>query len=150
MEIKWKASKSHGNIITQTMEWPKKYWPQTVFGGSEQNVYRRSWLSTLDTEIRPLDIWTFIGLDRGDIVEADVEVYTEKGIPLVLRSLHKEVSGIFDAWQHNCLPYLEPIRIIRVVATCRVNGRNVFGRNVLLHKRLEARFHLGVIIIGGA
>ena len=142
MEIKWKKSETENNLIAQTMEFPDKYWPVPIFGGDEKNVFRRSWKTSLSATTIPKGIWTFIGLDRGDIVEGDIEVWTQKGLPLVLRSFHKEALGNFDAWQFNPIEYIGPIRRLRVGTTCRVNGKNV------IHGGLQARFHIGIIIVG--
>ena len=45
-------------------------------------------------------IWTFIGFDRGDLAEADIEIWDhDHNLPIYLRSEHKETSGIYDAWR---------------------------------------------------
>jgi hypothetical protein len=143
MEIKWRPNKTKGTLVVQTMVFPDNYWPVIVFGGCEDNVFRRSWWTSLSTKIIPQGIWTFIGLDRGNIVEADIEVYTQEDIPLVLRSLHKETLGNYDAWQYNSIDYVGATQVVKVAVTCRVNGKNL-----TLPRQLQARFHVGVVLIG--
>lgn len=51
----------------------------------------------LNTEV--LRLYSFIGVDRGDVVEADLETFTSKGSRLIQRSEHKETAVIFDSWR---------------------------------------------------
>lgn len=140
--IRWSLSRPDPYLVSQAMLFPKGFWPITVRGGDEVHVWKRSWKTTLNVEVEPIGVWTFIGLDRGDIVEADVEVYTENGTPLVLRSVHKETLAMYDAWQYNKVREVGGVRLVKVFMSCRA------GVNELLGDRLSARIHFGVIIIG--
>jgi len=60
-------------------------------------------------------IWSFHGVDRGNLVEMDTEVWDyEVNRPLYLRSTHKETNGIYNSW----IPYrpekifVEKLRIV--------------------------------------
>lgn len=142
-EIKWeKAEDSENGLITQTMLWPEGYWPVTVYSGNEYRVFRRSWKTTMSVPVKIIKVWTFLGLDQGDIVEADIEVYSKKGTPIVLRSKHKEIPTSYDAWKPYKLDIDLHTQLLRVVVTCRA------GRNSILDNRLYARVHYGLIIIG--
>ena len=142
-EISWlKAEDKENGLITQTMIWPKDYWPVEVQAGSEKYVFRRSWKTTLAEEVGIIRIWTFIGVDCGDIVEADIEVYSRQGTPLVLRSKHKEIPSDYDAWKPYDINANIVTRRLRVALTCRA------GRNTILDNRYYARVHYGIIVIG--
>ena len=141
--IRWSLSCPDPYLVSQAMIFPKGYWPITVKGGSEAETWKRTWQTTLNVKVEPVGVWTFIGMDRGDIVEADVEVYTQNGTPIVLRSVHKEVPATYDAWQYNKVDEVGGVRQVKVFMACRVNGKNLH-----LDDRLSARIHYGVIIIG--
>ena len=136
---KWR-SKIVENEVCHVLEWPANQWPRVVEGGDEKKVYREAWAPKLPYATRAGGIWTFIGLDVGDIVEADISVYT-RGYPLVLRSMHKEAVASYDAWQFNAMSFAWPLKRIRVAVVCRA------GRNQIL-KRLSARIHYGLIVVG--
>ncbi len=140
-EIHWKAHRA-GAVITQTLVWPDGYWPQTVQGGDESLVFRRKWRSTLADKMIAVGVWTFIGLDRGDIVEADIDVYGQ-GIPLAHRSLHKEGVATYDAWKYHPVGPGVSVQRVAVHLACRVNGENEHLAN-----RLSARVHYGLQIVG--
>lgn len=107
---------------------------------------------------RPRELWqieSFIGNDRGDVVEADVDVYAadavRRGERLYHRSLHKEDPfSVYDAW--NGKPVNATVSRIIVHLTYRVNGdtHNDFRKKkenyggLGLKNRLSARAHFGV------
>jgi hypothetical protein len=70
--------------------------PIIVQGGSEALVYNNTYV--LGKQGKYLDgIWIFNGLDRGNVVEMDTEVF-DGAKPLALRSFHKEYLANFDSW----------------------------------------------------
>jgi len=141
LELKWKAHESDG-IIYQTLIFPDGFWAKKVEGGSEALVYREVF-KTKPLPVRLIGVWTFIGLDRGDIVEADTDVFCQKGIGLAHRSLHKENFSTYDAWKYYPLSLNMTVRKINFHVTCRVNGKNHH-----LDDRLSARVHFGLELIG--
>ena len=139
---KWESHQA-GDLIVQTLVWPDGYWPVIVQGGKESLVLRRSWRTRMPVPMSPVGVWTFIGLDRGDIVEADIDVYGPKGIPLAHRSMHKEGMISYDAWRYCPIGAMGALRRIRLDIVCRVNGINEH-----LGNRLSARVHYGLQIVG--
>lgn len=102
-------------------------------------------------EINPLGrrvtgVWTFLGIDPGDRLEFDINVYAN-GIPIVLRSEHKPNSQDYDAWRwypnYNIVPGAVNKLMVHVVA-------NVTGENHVT-PRAEgvdtARPHFGVWVL---
>ena len=142
MSAKWKSKivKIGEPEIVHVLTWPPKQWPRPVTGGDEKKVYREAWAPKLPYVTKVRGIWTFIGLDVGDIVEADISVYT-RSYPLVLRSMHKEAVTSYDAWQFNAVNFAWPLRRVRVSVLCRAAKNQVSGE-------LAARIHYGVIVIG--
>jgi hypothetical protein len=97
-----------------------------VKGGDEKLVY---------TSVIPLDctgfthvteVSTFIGLSRGDIVEAAASVYATGGYDLYERSFHKEIPGDYEAWDHQPVTYHlgDPLVLSLIL---RVTGRDPEG-----------------------
>lgn len=99
--------------------------PVLVYGGSEASVLRRR-LAFQMHEARPIaSIQTFMGFDRGDVVEADLALYDEENRVVYRRSAHLEggVPDCYDAFA--TAPSLVPsARGIVLDAVCRVNGKN--------------------------
>jgi len=145
-DITW-STNVEGEIVCQTMEFPPGFWPVTVFGGSEDLVYRRKYQTSLARAVFPLGIWAFIGLDRGDIVEVELNVETDFGVPLVQTSYHKERLDSFEGWRWFGLEwYRQQLQVLNVIFSCRVTGPNKgIGESA---DELSAMFHCGLRVIG--
>lgn len=120
--------------------------PELVRGGDEEYVLRRDFAVTVDGLVER--IGSFLGVDTGDIVECHAEVVDAlTGNRLYARSLHKETSAIFDAWDWQDI---RPVRVkgLRVSLLCRVTGRNwtVYTKR---WNALTAYFHGQVVIQTG-
>ena len=122
--------------------------PELVQGGDEALVLRRVFdLSVRGTLVR---VGSFLGVDTGDIVECHAEVvHKDLGLRVYARSLHKETTTIYDAWDWKNLspgygkgPGLSTYQIHFL---CRVTGRNwaVFTKR---WNPLTAYFHGSVIL----
>jgi hypothetical protein len=115
--------------------------PVHVSGGSEAYLYKRRYLVTLPAGTHIEEVASFIGVDRGDVVEVGVDVYSIGSYNIYQRSLHKE-SGLtnFDGWSSAPADYTVGDPIVIALA-CRVTGRNaVSGRleaSVLYEVRLS-------------
>lgn len=141
-DITWVVNTDEeSGLVSYTLRWPKDYMPVTVRGGSEDLVYRRKWLISLPEKIAITQIWTFMGLDRGDLVEMDVEIDTEHGVPLVRRSLHKETYVVYDAWEVKEISTPVRAQALNVGLLGRVTGINWASK-------LQARCHWGIRIVG--
>lgn len=143
MHIDWSVN-VEGQIVCQTMEFPPDFWPVKVFGGCEDFVYFRKYQTSLAQAVYPIGIWAFTGLDRGDIVETELNVETDNGIPLVQTSYHKEGLTSFDGWQWFYLGWYGrtcALQVLNVIFSCRVTGLNKASE-------LSARFHCGLRVIG--
>jgi len=121
--------------------------PVMVLGGDEERVYRRTWRVPFVSNhvVDIYEAWSFIGVDRGDVVEADIEVSTMEGTRYHLRSEHKESMMSYDAWW-SC-PASAASEGAVVSVTCRVNGR----QQDIDHPRygsLTARVHFGLVLNG--
>jgi len=110
-----------------------------VEGGSEDLVFYRRAEVDFGASYRLSEISTFIGLDRGDIVEADIYVDTSAGVRVYQRSFHKEALQSYEAWDsHPTLPLL--VRHVVINFACRVNGRNAAGQ-------LSARYDPEIVFL---
>lgn len=114
--------------------------PVTVIGGSEDYVWTRSASLELPMHREPVRGDSFMGFDRGDVVEAEVAIYGGQGRVIYRRSLHKE-EGDPDSYEaYWPLPYSgPPTKRLTVDLTCRVNGKNQFDE-------LSARCHFAAIV----
>ena len=118
--------------------------PLMVRGGSEDYVYRAG----VDVAGPPgfflRRVGTFIGVDTGDVVECHAEVLTADQVRVYGRSLHKEGSVIYDAWDWQDVP-MDPTGGLRVEVLCRVTGLNfrVFTKRL---NPLTAYFHSAVVL----
>lgn len=122
------------------------FMPVNVRGGSEAYVYRRAWEVPLPEELTIVKVSTFIGLDRGDIVEADIELRAKpSGFWFYQRSLHKELWYMtFEAWETKAVAVRT--EIIEVSVVCRVNGKNR-NQDHPRYGTLTARVHFGVVLV---
>jgi hypothetical protein len=135
--------------------------PKLVLGGDEAHVYRYKAFIQFPRphgmEIHALS--GFIGTDRGDIVEADIEAdgsawssppgIKARGIRLPpLCSLHKEIMGNYPAYHHVQVtpPIIEP-NGLHITLICRVNGEQANPEH-LRFGSLTAMVHFGLIIHG--
>lgn len=102
--------------------------PTWVEGGDESYVLVATGNLGVST---PQDVYiyrvsSFLGVMPGDIVEMAVDVVTNDGLVAYTRSIHKETSGIYDAWdQKGSMIALGTG--LKVTITCRVNDRNRDG-----------------------
>ena len=121
--------------------------PVMIFGGCEELVYRRIWTVPFASNdlVDIFEVWSFIGVDRGDIVEADIEVASLEGVRYHLRSEHKESMMSYDAWW-GC-PASVASRGAVVSVVCRVNGRQQDSDHPR-HGTLTARVHFGLVLNG--
>lgn len=117
--------------------------PETVKGGDEEYVFRYEVERPVEGTLHR--IGSFLGVDTGDIVEMHAEVVSlRSGCRLYARSLHKETSVIYDAWDwQRIVPVTTPS--VRVSLLCRVTGRNwtVFTKR---WNPLTAIFHGEVVL----
>ena len=113
--------------------------PITAYGGSEEYVWTRSATIQLPEYREPVRGDSFMGFDRGDVVEAEVAVYDGMGRVIYRRSLHKEEGAdTYEAYWP--LPYQGPLtKRLNIDLTCRVNGKNQFNE-------LTARCHFAVVL----
>lgn len=128
------------HVATSGTSYKLERLPEVVEGGSESYVLRETFVLPVAGIVK--DISVFHGTDRGDIVEMDTEIYANPGgVPIFLRSDHKEALGQFDAWSHSgdVFPAYATSLIVNIV--CRTNGPNY------LTDELESRPHWGIWII---
>jgi hypothetical protein len=112
--------------------------PQMVAGGSEAYIYEDTLKVSIDGRV-VREIYVFHGLDRGDIVEMDTHIYLD-GVPVFMRSVHKEVWNSFDSWESKAVGRTG--RTLSINIGCRVTGVNTSVLN-----RLAARPHWGIWIV---
>lgn len=115
-------------------------YPATIVqGGSESYVLYETWHAPASWIGRTLDyVYTFNGLDGGDIVEMDTFVYDGR-VPLLLDDEHKEVSSHFKAYERWDVDRVIR-RGIRVDLVNRTNARNRANR-------LASRPHWGLYFV---
>jgi hypothetical protein len=113
--------------------------PNVVHGGSETFVLREKIKFKFDNPGTIIRVDVFHGNDIGDIVEMDTEIYTEAGIPIFLRSDHKETSGQYAGWTGHSLAIRAGGADVSI--TCRVNAPNARTR------LLQGRPHWGIWIV---
>ena len=148
-DYEWETQSLKNNGV-----WHTTLGPIIVWGGDEAYVFRQGRKlqrgGHLIARIRP-----FMGLDRGDLVEMDLEIQDVDGIPLADPiSFHKEVMTAYNAY-HPMITLDHPVDRILVATTCRVTGPNMaFTTEELVREgrpsRLSARAHWGLWIYPGA
>lgn len=79
---------------------------------------------------------TFFGVDRGNVVEAAIDVVVN-GYGLVSRSEHKETEGIYDAWKSETVSYVVARDTDRMM---------VYFRGWSTAQGKPANMHFGVIV----
>jgi hypothetical protein len=114
-----------------------------VKGGSEDLVYRQRIEIPFDETVVIYKASTFIGLDRGDVVEADVELEAVGGFRFYQRSFHKEWLVSYEAWLTKAISVTTDR--VTVVLLCRVNGTQQNSEHPR-YKQGSARFHAGVVL----
>lgn len=72
--------------------------PILVWGGSEDYVLRRQFIVKLPFEVEIVSLQTFIGLEAGDKVEADIEIFTDSNVLVYSRSYHGHVAQSYEAY----------------------------------------------------
>jgi hypothetical protein len=97
--------------------------PTTVFGGEENVLVARAVLRSDTAKYHITNVSSFLGVQTGDIVEAAIDVVAVDQRVLYVRSLHKEVRGIYEAWDTKPID-LSILNGFDVVFTCRVCGPN--------------------------
>lgn len=86
-----------------------------------ENVYRGKKIIRTKFPIRRIKV--FHGLDPGDHVEMTTDIYIN-GIPVVLRSDHKEVLTMYNAWESYGVPRGAQKRVASIDISCNVTGMN--------------------------
>jgi len=113
--------------------------PLIVYDNGIEGVFKESFTFTSKWDI--YEIWVFMGLDPGDKVEFDTNIYIDR-IPVILRSEHKETLVGYDAWGDGAWKIERKGRSIRIDILCNTTGNN------LITKRAEgintARPHWGI------
>lgn len=108
--------------------------PFIVAGGGAHFIYTDS--IRLDLGGRTVrQVFVFHGLDRGDLVEQDTEIYIDS-VPVFLRSEHKENTSAFDSWVSEDINLAG--QTARVSVRCGVTGVNT------IMNRFAARPHWGI------
>lgn len=124
--------------------------PVRFSGGNEAFVYRRLYDLSLPPGSVVERVSSFIGTDRGDVVEADVEIYSLGGLRIYQRSLHKECGCAYDAWSTEPVSYRAMAasrrNVLRVVLVARTTGENNNPHRDH-YRRLESRVHFGLRLI---
>ena len=100
--------------------------PVTVCS-SEENVLVQTAKVITSVPRTVLRVSTFLGVMPGDIVEMAVDVESKGGAYIYARSIHKETSGIYDAWDSKSADILFGDTEWFVTFTLRVNGPNSDG-----------------------
>ena len=80
-------------------------------------------------------VWSFIGSDRGDMIEADIQLSSRKLDYFYQRSEHREVPGQYDAWKSEVVSWVGDELCVQVAA----NVTNGSDARVHYQVRLEAR-----------
>jgi hypothetical protein len=93
-----------------------------------------------------IGVWTFMGIDPGDRIEFDTNVYLD-GVPLALRSEHKPLSLDYDAWRWypNYNIKTGPVARVEIHVVANVTGRNDVTPRA--EGRDTARPHWGVWVL---
>jgi hypothetical protein len=119
--------RTQNTAIQSVIGW--QHGPQPVIGGDESYVYRHQQtvgLNSPDSTNLRFIAWVFHGVDRGDVVEMDTELWHDGiGFPIVLRSPHKEVMSDYDAWKLYKNIYLPRTASVTIKLVCRVNGKQM-------------------------
>jgi hypothetical protein len=122
--------------------------PVTVYGGSEANVLRREFSFEMHEARLVESAQSFMGFDRGDVVESTVALYNQANEVIYRRSLHKEAGDpdCYEAFDPPQAPLTNtPAKRVRLAIDCRVNGPNDVTGN------LSARCHLlATLTFGGS
>lgn len=113
--------------------------PVQVWWGGEEYVLNYSQRIPFGQQLVIRQVCTFIGVVRGDVVEADINIATVGGPRFYLRSLHKEDLSTFDAW--DCRAENILANGVRVSILGRTTDLNlVNGNNYAL-------FHYGIELL---
>lgn len=128
----------------RVMQLEHVFGPLLVKGGDESYVYHGTAEVKAPAGMMLRRVGTFLGVDTGDIVECHAEVLTGDQVRVYARSLHKETSVIYDAWNWLDVPP-DPGEAFVVNVLCRVTGRNwaVFTKRL---NPLTAYFHAAVVL----
>jgi hypothetical protein len=113
----------------RTATWP--FPVEMVKGGDEAFVFHETYPLDCSGFSHVTEVATFIGVDRGDIVEAAVDLVSEGGFALYQRSFHKELPGDYDAWEKSPVSYHLDGTLrdgLVLTLTCRVTGRDPDGK----------------------
>jgi len=104
---------------------------EAVKGGDEAFVFHDTFPLDCSGFTHVTEVATFIGVDRGDIVEAAVDLTSAGGFALYQRSFHKESVGEYDAWEKTPVTFHldgTPKDDLVLTLTCRVTGRDPDGK----------------------
>jgi len=115
--------------------------PVTVQGGSESYVLRRRMTISLPVKRRIIKTESFMGFDRGDVLESTVALYAADGQAIYRRSLHKELGNPDCYEAYEAQPYGgPPTDLVFFDLDCRVNGPNEQSGS------LSARCHIAATL----
>lgn len=89
--------------------------------------YRASGCVAFPAVMKFSKAWTFIGTDRGDILEADIQLSSSKLDYFLQRSEHREAPGQYDAWK------AEPIAWAGNEICAQVSATPTAGKPVRVH-----------------
>ncbi len=79
--------------------------------------YRASGCVALGAKRAVTKAWTFIGSDRGNILEADIQLSGPKLDYFLQRSDHRETPGHYDAWKSESVKWTGDVLCVQVSAT---------------------------------
>ena len=136
-DIYWQESYDpESGVYVQNLRFPDGYWPVTV---CRPDIWERvEWDTTMNRPLDLIGIWTFLGHDRGDVAESDINIETGTGIPLVQRSEHR----VFDRYDADVYYDLTALRIrahwLRLWLKCNPTDPD----------RPQVRYHAGIRVIG--
>ena len=124
------------------ISWPDL--PRVIYGGSESLVLRRRQVFVLGDKKNIVSFSTFMGWDRGDIGEAHILIFDANGVPIYMRSDHRQ-NGYdinYNAYDLKPVPVPTSTRSLTVDLLVRCTGENLnptaFARNNPLSVFFEA------------
>ena len=144
-DIFWQESYDKpSQLYCENLIYPDEYWPVTVrprtmwqrLTRQSRTIWERQFYTSMNRPLALIGIHTFLGHDRGDVAESDINIETDTGIPLVQRSEHR-IFDDYDADVYYDLSSLDAkVQTLRMWLKC----------NPTTNK--SVRYHVGVRVIG--
>ena len=133
-DIFWQESyDEESGLYCENLIYPDGCWPVTV---PPKPVWERHFSTSMNRKLHILGVWTFLGHDRGDVAESDINIETGSGIPLVQRSEHR-IFADYDADVYYDLSSLDvTAQTLRMWLKCNPTTDS------------SVRYHVGVRVIG--